>query len=103
MHNKNINTDGQPSLVVKHPDGEKVKPTDQLWRIMLRQFRITGQEKSGHGIEAVLINEIFSRALRSAITVAMESSSTDVMKTQGLRHHAVVQRDCPQWWRYRSD
>ena len=58
-HIKNINTDGQPALVVKHPDGEKVKPADQLWRVMLSQFRITGQEKSGHGIEAVLINEIF--------------------------------------------
>lgn len=58
-HIKNINADGQPALVVKHPDGEKVKAADQLWRIMLSQFRITGQEKSGHGIEALLINEIF--------------------------------------------
>ena len=58
-HIKNINADWQPALVVKHPDGEKVKAADQLWRIMLSQFRITGQEKSGHGIEALLINEIF--------------------------------------------
>ncbi len=58
-HIKNINTDGQPALVVKYPDGEEVKPADQLWRVILSQFRITGQEKSGNGIEAVLVNEIF--------------------------------------------
>ena len=58
-HIKNLNTDGQPALVVKHPDGEKVKAADQLWRVSLSQFRITGQENSGHGIEAIFINEIF--------------------------------------------
>lgn len=58
-HIKNINTNGQPALVVKHPDGEKVKSADQLWRVMLSQFRITGQERSGNGIEAVMVNEIF--------------------------------------------
>lgn len=58
-HIKNVNTDGQPALVVKHPDGEKVKSADVLWRVMLSNFRITGNEKSGHGIEALLINEIF--------------------------------------------
>ena len=58
-HIKNLNTDGQPALIVMHRDGDKVKSADQLWRVMLSQFRITGQEKSGHGIEATLINEIF--------------------------------------------
>lgn len=58
-HIKNINTDGQPALLVKHPAGDKVKSADALWRVMLSQFRITGQEKSGNGIEAVLVNEIF--------------------------------------------
>lgn len=58
-HIKNVNTDGQPALVVKHPDGEKVKADDKLWRVMLSNFRITGNEKSGHGIEALLVNEIF--------------------------------------------
>ncbi len=58
-HIKNVNTDGQPALVVKHPDGENVKADDKLWRVMLSNFRITGNEKSGHGIEALLVNEIF--------------------------------------------
>jgi parallel beta-helix repeat protein len=58
-HIKNTNTDGQPALVIQHTDGDKVKAADKLWRVMLSQFRITGQEKSGHGIEAVMVNEIF--------------------------------------------
>lgn len=58
-HIKNINADGQPALVVKHPDGDKVKNPDKLWRVMLSNFRITGNEKSGNGIEALLVNEIF--------------------------------------------
>ena len=58
-HIKNINTEGQPALIIKHPDGENVKSADQLWRVMLSQFRITGQAKSGNGIEAIRINEIF--------------------------------------------
>ena len=62
-HIKNVNADGQPALVVKHPDGEKVKPDDKLWRVMLSNFRITGNEKSGHGIEALLVNEIFIQGL----------------------------------------
>lgn len=58
-HIKNLNSEGQPALIVKHRDGDKVKAADKLWRVMLSQFRITGQEKSGHGIEAVMVNEIF--------------------------------------------
>ncbi len=58
-HIKNVNVDGQPALIVRHPDGEKVKAADKLWRVMLSNFRITGNEKSGHGIEALLVNEIF--------------------------------------------
>lgn len=58
-HIKNMNTEGQPALVIKHADGDKVKAADRLWRVMLSQFRITGQEKSGHGIEAIMVDEIF--------------------------------------------
>ena len=58
-HIKNVNTNGEAALVVKHADGDKVKPADALWRVMLSNFRITGNEKSGHGIEAILVNEIF--------------------------------------------
>ncbi len=58
-HIKNTSTDGKPALIIQHADGDKVKATDKLWRVTLSQFRITGQEKSGHGIEAVMVNEIF--------------------------------------------
>lgn len=58
-HIKNINVEGQPALIVRHPDGEKVKASDKLWRVMLSNFRITGNEKSGNGIEALLVDEIF--------------------------------------------
>ncbi len=58
-HIKNINTQGKPALVIKHPDGDKVKKNDHLWRVQLANFRITGNPQSGHGIEAILIDEIF--------------------------------------------
>jgi len=58
-HIKNMNTDGEPALRIEHPDGEKVKADDKLWRVMLSKFRITGNPKSGAGVEAVLVNEIF--------------------------------------------
>lgn len=58
-HIRNMNTEGQSALIVRHPDGEKVKAEDKLWRVMLSNFRITGNEKSGHGIDALLVNEIF--------------------------------------------
>lgn len=55
----NRNEDGKSALIVQHPDGAKVKKEDRLWRVNLANLRITGNEKSGHGIEAVLIEEIF--------------------------------------------
>ncbi len=58
-HIKNTNTDGQPALVIRHPLGRKVPKKQELWRVMLSNFRITGNEKSGHGIEAIRINELF--------------------------------------------
>lgn len=58
-HIQNKNQEGRPAILVQHPDGENVKADDKLWRVMLSNFRVTGQEKSGHGIEAILVNEIF--------------------------------------------
>jgi parallel beta-helix repeat protein len=58
-HLKNVNTAGQPALVIRHPDGAKVKPKERLWRVQLANFRITGNPTSGHGIEAIQIEEIF--------------------------------------------
>jgi hypothetical protein len=57
-HIKNVNTEGKSALILQHPsEGENRKA--ELWRIRLANFRITGNEKSGHGIEARRINEIF--------------------------------------------
>ena len=60
-HIVNTNTEGQPALVLAHPENTDARLHRQhnLWRIRLADFRITGNEKSGHGIEARSINEIF--------------------------------------------
>ena len=55
----NKNEDGAAALVIQHADGAAVKKADRLWRVNLANFRITGNEKSGHGIEAILVEEIF--------------------------------------------
>ncbi|MBD3676636.1 MAG: right-handed parallel beta-helix repeat-containing protein [Planctomycetaceae bacterium] len=58
-HLINMNTEGKPAILLSHPD-VKNPLTDKhnLWRIRLAHFRVTGNEKSGHGIEARRINEI---------------------------------------------
>lgn len=55
----NRNEDGQPAIIVQHPDGTRVNKADRLWRVMLSNFRVTGNEKSGHGILAHYVEEIF--------------------------------------------
>jgi hypothetical protein len=56
-HIKNINTEGKSALILQHPGGDNRNA--ELWRIRLADFRITGNEKSGSGIEALRINEVF--------------------------------------------
>jgi len=60
-HLKNVNTDGDPALVVAHPQlGDPRRDRNhQLWRVQLADFRITGNENSGPGIAARQVNEIF--------------------------------------------
>ena len=58
-HIINRNQEGKPALIVQHADGDKVKRQDRLWRVNLSNLRISGNEKSGHGILAVQIEEIF--------------------------------------------
>jgi parallel beta-helix repeat protein len=58
-HIINRNEEGQPAIILQHKDGNDVKKDDRLWRIMLSNFRVTGNTKSGHGILAVQIQEIF--------------------------------------------
>jgi hypothetical protein len=57
-HIKNVNTAGKSALILQHPGGGDNREAE-LWRIRLADFRITGTEKSGHGIEARRINEVF--------------------------------------------
>ena len=57
-HIRNINTNGQPAIILQ-PAGQVEDPESGLWRIRLADFRVTGNKKSGHGIEARGINEIF--------------------------------------------
>jgi len=57
-HIKNVNTEGKSALILQHPSGGDNRKSE-LWRIRLADFRITGNEKSGHGIECRRINEIF--------------------------------------------
>lgn len=57
-HIVNKNTSGKPALVIQAADYEK-NPKSRLWRIKLANFRISGNENSGHGIVARGVNEIF--------------------------------------------
>jgi hypothetical protein len=57
-HIKNVNTEGKSALILQHHGGGDDRNAE-LWRIRLADFRITGNEKSGHGIEGRRINEIF--------------------------------------------
>jgi hypothetical protein len=60
-HIVNKNTKGEPALVIRHAKLDPAKPDRKLslWRIQLSNFRITGNERSGHGIAAHYINEIY--------------------------------------------
>jgi parallel beta-helix repeat protein len=58
-HIKNRNSAGQPALVIRHPAGAKAKKDERLWRVQLANLRITGNDRSGHGIVADQVNEIF--------------------------------------------
>ena len=62
-HIHNANVQGKPALVVQPPAGEKVKSADRLWRVRLADFRLTGTAKSGHGVVALWINELFVQGL----------------------------------------
>jgi len=56
---KNQNENGQPAILIAHPKGDKAPRDERLWRVQLANFRVVGNPKSGPGIHAVLVNEIF--------------------------------------------
>ncbi|MEX2174238.1 MAG: right-handed parallel beta-helix repeat-containing protein [Pirellulaceae bacterium] len=57
-HIKNVNTAGEPAIVIESPKLPE-NPRANLWRVQFENFRLTGNEKSGHGIHARRIDEIF--------------------------------------------
>lgn len=61
-HIKNLNKEGKSALILQPKDIE-TNPKAKLWRVQLDNFRISGNEKSGDGVHAVGINEIFLHGL----------------------------------------
>ncbi len=57
-HIKNVNEQGLPAMILRAPTRETDRRA-QLWRVQLGNFRISGNEKSGDGIHAEGIEEIF--------------------------------------------
>jgi len=53
----NANADGKPALMIRPKKYDDPKAV--IWRVQLSNFRLTGNERSGHGIEALHVNEIF--------------------------------------------
>jgi parallel beta-helix repeat protein len=62
-HIINRNQEGKPAWVVEHRDGASVKRADQLWRVNLANFRVTGNPRSGHGILVKRIDEVCLQGL----------------------------------------
>jgi hypothetical protein len=62
IHNKNeAGKDAisiHPPADAKLPDGKK-DPKPRIWRVQLQNFRVTGNEKSGRGINAKWVQEIY--------------------------------------------
>lgn len=61
-HLINRNESGQAALLVR-PEGYAADPKSRLWRIQLGNFRISGNPKSGIGVHAQGIQEIFIQGL----------------------------------------
>ena len=62
-HLVNLNEAGQPAILLQHPKGANPPRGERLWRVQLADFRLTGNPKSGHGILADKINELFLHGL----------------------------------------
>ena len=57
-HIKNANVEGASALVIRPRDRETNRRS-RLWRVQVADLRLTGNPGSGHGIEALGVNEIF--------------------------------------------
>lgn len=67
-HIVNTNTSGQPAILIENPkfSGKATPTQDRLWRVNVADLRITGNEKSGAGIEARYIEEILIEKVSSS-------------------------------------
>ncbi len=61
-HIINKNEKGQPALILR-PEGYEKNKRLSLWRVQLADFRISGSPKSGDGVLAQGINEIYIHGL----------------------------------------
>jgi len=57
-HLINRNQKGQPALIIQHENYDKNRGL-RIWRVQLADFRISGSPKSGDGVLAKGINEIY--------------------------------------------
>src|SRR5204862_8085020 len=57
-HIKNVATDGQPAIEIDNSK-RKTDAKATLWRVAIQNLRLTGNEKSGHGILAHHVDELF--------------------------------------------
>ncbi len=61
-HIINKNESGQAALLIR-PDGYNEDDKKRMWRVQVGNFRISGNPKSGHGVHAQGIQEIFIHGL----------------------------------------
>ena len=61
-HLINRNEEGQPALIVR-PEKSTGNSEKRLWRVQLADFRISGNPKSGDGLRAEGVNEIYIHGL----------------------------------------
>lgn len=61
----NTGRSGEPAIVIEPPRGfvSKSGQKERLWRVELSGFRVTGNEKSGHGIVLRRVQEFMIRAV----------------------------------------
>ena len=61
-HLINRNEEGKPALILRPKDGA-AKRRASIWRVQLVDFRISGNPKSGDGLRAEAVNEIYIHGL----------------------------------------
>lgn len=63
-HIINENTEGQPAILIRPSDAHfAADPKARLWRVQVADLRISGTEKSGDGLRAEFVQEIYLNGL----------------------------------------